>query len=70
MTVLSPVADELFASPDHELASALDDVADLDVAAELMTIQDGLSIDAALERVSEDGDHARATIIRARTEAL
>jgi len=70
MTVPSPIEDELFASDDAELASALDDVADLDVAAELVSILDGLSIGDALERVQVDGDHARATVMRARTGAL
>jgi hypothetical protein len=62
-----PVTDELFAAPDVVLATALDDVDDLDLAAELVSIEDDLGIDAALDRVRDDPDAVRATIVRAWT---
>jgi hypothetical protein len=62
-----PTRDELFASEDADLASALSDVDDLDLAAELVSLVDGLTLDAALDRVAEDPNRVRADVVRART---
>lgn len=64
-----PPRDELFASDDSDLAGALSDVDGVDLAAELMTLADGLTLEAALERVADDPDRVRADVIRARTGA-
>lgn len=69
-SVEPPRRDELFASDDATLASALSDVDGLDLAAELMVLTDGLTLDAALQRVEDDPDRVRADIVRARTGAL
>jgi hypothetical protein len=45
-----PTRDDLFASDDRTLASALSDVDDVDLAAELVALADGLTLDAALDR--------------------
>ncbi|AUV82764.1 hypothetical protein C2R22_14845 [Salinigranum rubrum] len=62
-----PIRDDLFASEDADLASALSDVDDVDLAAELVSLADGLTLDDALDRVGEEPDRVRADIVRART---
>ena len=64
-----PTRDDIFASDDRTLARALSDVDDLDLAAELVSLSDGLTLDAALDRVADDPDRVRANIVRARTGA-
>jgi hypothetical protein len=65
--VAPPTRDDLFASADADLASALSDVDDVDLAAELVSLTDGLTLDAALDRVAADPDRVRADVVRART---
>ncbi|WP_372911700.1 hypothetical protein [Salinigranum sp.] len=65
--VAPPRRDDLFARADADLASALSDVDGVDLAAELVSLTDGLTLDAALDRVTADPDRVRADIVRART---
>jgi hypothetical protein len=65
--VAPPTRDDLFASADADLASALSDVDDIDLAAELVSVTDDLTLDAALDRVADDPDRVRADVVRART---
>lgn len=61
-----PVRDDIFARDDASLASALSDVSDADIAAELVSIHDGLSLGDAIQKVETDPEATRADVMRVR----